>query len=192
MKLRQGAVFGIAIGVLVAGFGGTAAFAATPSIPDANGIIRACVKTWHINQYKETRWINRTYCNSGEKLIAWNYKGRTGATGPKGATGPQGPAGPAGADGTAADLDAIQVVTNTVNPAPNLTTWTVTATCPDDTRVIAGGGNAVGSFRAHMARSSPADAVVGGNPGWTASWAADDTVGLTLSSVTAYATCVPD
>jgi hypothetical protein len=107
---------------LAIGVGGVAYGAA--SIPGADGRIRACVKFEDINKYEQMRWITKTTCPKGEKLISWNQKGpkgATGATGETGATGaqgpqgvqgetgaigPQGPAGPAGAQGPQGDPGA--------------------------------------------------------------------------------------
>lgn len=101
MKVRQGAVFGIAIGVLVTGFGSTAAFAATPRVPGSDGIIRICVEADDVGRYNDLRFLLNGYkwCKWNEQLIAWNHKGRTGATGAKGATGDQGPQGEKGDKG---------------------------------------------------------------------------------------------
>jgi len=56
------------------GIGTVAAFAAVP-IPGADGKIRACVKCEDINKDEQMRWIIKTTCTKGEKLIVWNAKG---------------------------------------------------------------------------------------------------------------------
>lgn len=101
MKIRQGTVFGVGVGLLVATLGGAAAFAASPAIPGADGIIRVCVESKDVGHYNDLRFLLNGYkwCKSGEKQIAWNYKGRTGATGAKGATGAQGLPGEKGDKG---------------------------------------------------------------------------------------------
>ena len=98
MKLRQRVVLGSIVGALGAAVASATAIAAVP-IPDAKGVIRACVKYEDINRYEQMRWSTKTSCPGGEKLISWNQKGAKGATGPKGDTGTAGPAGPAGATG---------------------------------------------------------------------------------------------
>jgi len=114
MRVRQSVVLGSIVGALGVATVAAGAIAAVP-IPDAKGIIRACVKYEDINHYEQMRWITKTTCPSGEKLIAWNAKGRTGATGARGDTGdvgaagsagPAGPEGPAGPTGPAASGQA--------------------------------------------------------------------------------------
>jgi hypothetical protein len=96
MKTRRGIALGSVIGALGIIAGAAAAFSAIP-IPDAKGVIRACVKYEDIDHYEQMRWSTKTTCPKSEKLISWNYKGRTGA---KGATGATGPAGAKGDPGT--------------------------------------------------------------------------------------------
>ena len=104
MKVRQGVVLSAVVGALAVGIGAAGAFAAVP-IPGADGKIRVCVKYEDINKYEQVRWITKTTCPAGEKLIAWNAKGpkgdkgEKGDTGATGAPGPQGIPGPTGAQG---------------------------------------------------------------------------------------------
>jgi hypothetical protein len=114
MKVRQGVVLSAVVGALAVGIGAAGAFAAVP-IPGADGKIRVCVKYEDINKYEQVRWITKTTCPAGEKLIAWNAKGPkgdkgekgdkgdTGAEGPAGPPGPPGPAGPEGPAGPKGD-----------------------------------------------------------------------------------------
>ena len=92
---RQGFAISVVVGALALGIGTVSAFAAVPS-PGADGKIRTCVKYEDINRYEQVRWITKTTCPKGEKLIAWNAKGPKGD---KGATGDTGATGPAGAPG---------------------------------------------------------------------------------------------
>jgi hypothetical protein len=87
-------VLGGIVGALAMGIT-AAAYAAVP-IPGADGKIRACVKYEDINKYEQMRWITKTTCPKGEKLIAWNAKG---VQGPKGEKGDKGDPGTPGADG---------------------------------------------------------------------------------------------
>lgn len=102
MKIRQGTVFAAGIGLVLATFGGVAAFAATPAIPGPGGIIRACIEFDDVGKLsEEIRFLvnNQKFCPRGERQIWWNQRGRTGATGAKGATGAQGPQGETGPQG---------------------------------------------------------------------------------------------
>jgi len=99
MKVREGAVLSGVVAALGIGIGTVSAFGAVP-IPGSDGKIRACVKYEDINKYEQMRWITKTACPKGEKLIAWNQKGRTGDKGETGAVGPQGPQGETGPQGS--------------------------------------------------------------------------------------------
>jgi len=101
MNFRLGVVLGFVVGALgvAVATATTSAIAAVP-IPDANGIIRACVKYEDINHYEQVRWITATKCpRSSEKLITWNAKGPKGDKGEKGDTGATGAPGKDGAPG---------------------------------------------------------------------------------------------
>jgi type VI secretion system secreted protein Hcp len=95
MSLRPVAA---AIAILIVA-GGAAAVA---SIPDSGGVIRGCYST----RTGVVRVVDReagAKCQSGERALNWNQRGRRGARGADGepgepgAPGPQGPAGPSDA-----------------------------------------------------------------------------------------------
>jgi hypothetical protein len=75
------------------------------AIPDANGVIHACVT-------KNTRYVRvisaTAKCGTGEVALSWNEQGslgdpgKDGAPGPKGATGAKGPKGDTGPSGITA------------------------------------------------------------------------------------------
>jgi hypothetical protein len=84
------------IAALVLG-GGTAAFAATASIPGPGGVISGCyVKSGGVLRVIDS---SVTTCKKDETSLNWNQTGPAGPTGPAGSTGPAGPAGPAGPTG---------------------------------------------------------------------------------------------
>jgi hypothetical protein len=64
------------------------------TIPDSQGVIRACYKT----NKGDIRVVDSGACAPGESPLSWN---QTGPPGPAGAPGPQGPSGPAGPQGPA-------------------------------------------------------------------------------------------
>jgi hypothetical protein len=101
MKIRAGSVFGVGIALIVVSLA-SAAYAASPSIPGPDGIIRACIEYDDVGaRSEELRFLvnNQKLCPRGEKLIAWNQRGPKGATGEKGETGAQGPQGEQGPPG---------------------------------------------------------------------------------------------
>jgi hypothetical protein len=93
--------------------GGTAAYAATASIPGLGGVIAGCyVKSGGVLRVIDS---SVTTCKSNETSLDWNQTGAAGPagptgpagssgspgpTGPTGATGPAGPAGPTGPEGS--------------------------------------------------------------------------------------------
>jgi len=87
---------------------GAAAHAATPAIPGPDGVIRICVEAKDIGHYNDLRFLinGAISCGRGEKLIWWNQRGRTGATGPRGPEGSQGPAGEQGPAGPTGEKGA--------------------------------------------------------------------------------------
>lgn len=150
-------VAGITLGGMTA-----AAFAATPAIPGADGIIRVCVEADDVGHYNDLRFLLNGYkwCKRGEKQIFWNQKGRTGATGPKGAigakgdAGSQGPAGPAGVSGW-------EVVEVTETVSANNSTKTISAPCPAGKQAVGGGYRMTGRLDVSESAAAP------GGVGWT-------------------------
>lgn len=68
------------------------------SIPQANGVIKACYNPSAAYLRVIDPALGQT-CTSSERALDWNQTGPAGPTGPQGPagpTGPQGPAGPAG------------------------------------------------------------------------------------------------
>lgn len=92
MQIRQGIVLGAVVGALAVGVGAVSAFGAV-AIPGVDGKIRACVKYEDINKYEQMRWITKTTCPKGEKLITWNAKGEKGDKGDQGEPGEDGASG---------------------------------------------------------------------------------------------------
>ncbi len=182
MKIRQGIVLGAVVSALGIAAASVAAYAAVP-IPDAKGIIRACVKYEDINRYEQMRWITKTTCPSGEKLISWNQKGRTGATG---AQGEQGIQGPQGIPGSAAPVP--HVVSKSLDlPAGGVIG--LAAMCPSGEHAIAGGGSDP-SYLLTMGSSAPI--TVGSDSGWNIIWVSRDGSSVDPPELTAYATCIAD
>lgn len=87
----------IKVGALAAAAVLTGATAASASIPDAGGVIRAC--------YSKTNGTVRiidtatAVCRGSETAVYWNQTGKTGPRGPQGNQGNQGPRGLKGATG---------------------------------------------------------------------------------------------
>jgi hypothetical protein len=184
MKIRQGIVLGAVVSALGIAAASVAAYAAVP-IPDAKGVIRACVKYEDINHYEQMRWITKTTCPSGEKLISWNQKGRTGDRGPQ---GPQGEQGIQGLPGSNAPVP--HVVSDTVDLPGPAGTFGASAMCPDGEHAIAGGGFDDTSL---FAVSGSGPVTVSGKSGWQTIWVTRDGSSVEPASpFRVFATCITD
>jgi hypothetical protein len=76
---------------------GLAAKVAWATVPDARGVIHACVGPSGLVRIIDTDLGQR--CFRGETALSWSQTGPTGPAGASGPTGPQGPEGPQGPAG---------------------------------------------------------------------------------------------
>jgi hypothetical protein len=91
--MRRSLIAGLIIGIVLAG---GMAFA---SVPDASGVIHACLRSRGNPAAGYTVRIvdtQRGKCDSDELSLNWNQQGRPGESGRPGAQGPSGATGPAG------------------------------------------------------------------------------------------------
>jgi hypothetical protein len=180
MKVRQVVVLGAVVSALGIAAVTVAAYAAVP-IPDAKGIIRACVKYEDINRYEQVRWITKTTCPKGEKLITWNQKGRTGPQGPQGEQGIQGPQGVPGSNAPVPYLQSHDEDFGSANEFGS------TALCPPG-EVAVGGGGTNSSHLLEIIGEGPV--TISGQSGWNIQWATRDGSSLDPPVITTYATCI--
>lgn len=74
------------------------------SVPDTDGVIRACYKKGGLLQERGALRVTDTgRCRSNEVELSWNQVGPIGPVGPPGPQGPQGPPGAQGPQGETGD-----------------------------------------------------------------------------------------
>lgn len=152
-RLRRRLTFAnvTSVAALVLALGG-GAYAA--DLMGSNGQIRGCVSK--DGQLTVLRSGQR--CHKGQRKIAWNKRGRRGATGPRGATGltgstgaagrtgPRGATGPTGARGPGG-RNGTNAATHVVVRSRETHTGFVEARCDKGEKVTGGGGYANTGFR---------------------------------------------